>query len=110
MATPWLVPSASTYSEDQLWGYVLVSEDRPGFYWTGSQGDAAWSANPWRALVDAVVPWDMFGSPVKGGRCVKVLLENEVTMLRCTGSSSRLTKESALVASLCSRRGLDGCA
>lgn len=81
MATPWLVLNAPASYEDQFWGYVMVSEERPGFYWTGSQGDVAWSANPRRALVDSIAPWDIFGSPVKGGRCVKVLLESEVTML-----------------------------
>jgi hypothetical protein len=61
-------------------GWVVV---RDGWYWTGLPPEAggAWSRNPRRALVDAMAPWDLNGGLEPGSRCVKVLLEDEATML-----------------------------
>lgn len=75
---PWLHPPEEAWLVGRLEGYVVEDD---GWYWTGDLGQDAWSRNPRRALVD-YAPWDMHGSlPVKRGRCVRVILENEVTML-----------------------------
>lgn len=82
---PWLTDDAPASYEDLLWGYVVVHCRQPLRYWTGSLGpERRWSHNPRRALVDAVAPWGILGDLqrlARGGRCVRVLLEDEVTML-----------------------------
>lgn len=61
-------------------GYVVT---RRGLYWTGAPPPNDLTADPSQALVD-VWPWDAAGRktmPYHEGRCYRVLLRDEATML-----------------------------
>lgn len=83
MDAPWLIDAP--WDEDLLSGYVIVPRDPPRRYWTGSiDPTRQWSMNPSRALIDLASPWDLhvpIDQIVNDGRCVRVLLETESTML-----------------------------